>query len=120
MLRVVAAFAAVGLAAPATALIPTGPNTPYYAGPPPSEFIREGAALVLFVHPGRIDGLCGGAPAGMVVYACVRRVEGDIPVVIMPHPVVARGEVYADILTHELAHREGWAYDHPMPVTPEG
>lgn len=100
------------LAAP-TVPIQTGPGTPYFAGMPPERFIREVAVMALFVAPSRIEDLCGPPPEGMVVMACVRRLEG-VEVVIMPHPIVAHGEVYADLLTHELAHVAGWSREHEL------
>lgn len=106
-----AALAAVMTAAPSEP-VKTGPGTPYYAGPPPARYIKEGVYVLLLVNPARLHEACGTDPKpGMVLYGCTRRTNDGQPVIIMP---LNADPVNWFVLIHEGAHAQGWPGDHPL------
>lgn len=114
-LAAVSAMALLGAPTPADMPVQTGQGTRYFAGDPPSRFVKEGAAIVVFIHPAKINEACGLAnPKGLTLIACVRR-DGDTPIIFMPHPAAFPNDPYAQIMLHEGAHAwGGWDGTHPL------
>lgn len=51
-------------------------------------------------------------PAGSYYPSCKHTFHGD-QVVVAPNPCAFRGERFAQLMCHELAHVHGWPADHP-------
>lgn len=106
-MKVIVAIAAALLCASAA---PAGEHD---GGLPPDIFKDQNVAIVIFAN--RVTEFCGEAPEGMVKLACVKRVPGKPPLMILPNPNAPafEGEFYSRIASHELGHVNGWPGDHP-------
>ena len=100
---------AVALAA---APVPFGPGTVNWDGPPPTRFQSDAAVVVSFESD--VDPDCGAAPKGLVTVACEYQAAKGVNVLVLPNPNQFPGDPYAQIVAHELAHRLGWAANHPL------
>jgi hypothetical protein len=107
MLRSLGAFALLTQ----SALAPH--STLYSDGIPPARFQKDGVAVVLFVSPDGIDGLCGKAGPGRVMLACTNWTAKGVAIVTLPNPCPrADKEYFARIACHELGHVGGWPATH--------
>lgn len=115
MKAALAAGAALLVGAPSEP-IKTGPGTAYFTGLPPVRFVKEDITPVIFATPENVTKLCGGdtLPEGFRVLACARKDKRNVKWLILPHPAIAAGEPYADLVTHELGHRAGWSGMHEL------
>ena len=82
------------------------------AFPPPRFHAAEVGLPVLFVND--VTPLCGGAPPGYRVMACVRTMKGGGRVMILPNPCSAEYafQSYSHLVCHEKAHAVGWSGNH--------
>lgn len=102
----------------ASALLLTGPGTPYFSGLPPARF-RSGETTVTLriVAPERIHAACGARKrTGLTLRGCARRNWFGGATIVLPDPCPdGTRDRTARILCHELAHaRGGWACHHPL------
>ena len=82
------------------------------AFPPPRFHAVEVGLPVLFVND--VTPLCGGAPEGYRVLACVRTLPSGQKVMILPQPCSPEYafERYSHLVCHEVAHAAGWSGMH--------
>lgn len=102
----------------ASALLLTGPGTPFFDGPPPARFrSSETTVRLRIVPPAEIRAACNSPNvAGLILRGCARSDWLGRPTIVLPDPCPDAGRDYtAQILCHELAHaRGGWPADHPL------
>lgn len=81
----------------------------------PPEFYRKGAAYAttFFLNTEQVQELCdkGVKEKGNVAFAC-SGAQNDRKVIILPNPCPygAKGERYAELVCHEVAHVKGWRH----------
>jgi hypothetical protein len=95
-----------------SAAVPFGAGTANWDGPPPLRFQGDASAVVSFQSD--VSGDCGKAPRGLVILACEFSPAKGVPVIVLPNPNQFPNDPYARIVAHELAHRSGWAGNHPL------
>lgn len=78
---------------------------------PPMQFRGDASVGVSFV--GDVDSAtaCGNAGHDHHFVACTRN-----GVMVLPNPCSFDDEYFAHLACHELAHRNGWAADHPGAI----
>lgn len=78
---------------------------------PPMRFQKIGTAQVIFAEQSGIDAACGKAPDGFVTEGC----SNDARIVLRDPCTFSRGDEFARVACHELAHHFGhWPADHPL------
>lgn len=101
-------------APPAAMAQPQAPNSSLYnSGPPPVRFQGDGAAVVAFVHPSRINETCGTdpMPKPYIRIACAGSKNGT-PAIVLPNPCLFTNEAFALVACHELGHINRWPASH--------
>ena len=107
-----AAFVALAALATTAPAVPFGPGTTNWDGPPPKRFQGDAAVVVSF--QASVTPPCDPAPPGLETVACEFEAANGVPVIILPNPNQFPDDPYAQIVAHELAHRSGWAGNHPL------
>lgn len=84
-------------------------NSTYVSdGMPPARFRQMPAGYVrVRFGAAAIDELCGRPPCDKVFLGCVRN-----ETLVLRDPCLVKGEDYAKIVCHELAHFAGWPATH--------
>lgn len=77
---------------------------------PPSEFRGDNESKVVFTNPRSIMDMCGEK-----AIACVVEIGGE-KVIYVPNPCRSRDrrDRYANVVCHELGHKNGWPADHSL------
>lgn len=106
----IVALAALLTAAPA---VPQTHNTAISTAFPPPRF-HAGQTVSLTFLLNDVTPICGEAPEGYRIIACVRTLKDGTRIMAMPNPCnpAFMGESYAHIACHEAAHLKGWTRMH--------
>ena len=83
---------------------------------PPPEYRGDVQASVFFLSPADVDDVCGnavGREPGVVYFACSRPLGKGRGIIVLPNPCAygERGERFAELACHEIAHVNGWIHD---------
>ena len=86
-----------------------GWETQNFDGWPPARFTGDTKAQVTFVAPDKVAKACEEKDPDHVLEACQ-----DGGHIVLPNPCTfPLTDNYARLACHELAHRSGWAGNHP-------
>lgn len=108
-MKLFVALAALLAAAPATPQHNTATSSSF---PPPRFHAGQAVSLTFLLNDVSI--ICGPAPAGYRIVACVRTLKDGTRITALPNPCSPEfmGEKFAHTACHEKAHLQGWSGMH--------
>lgn len=100
-----------------SAVLLTGPGTPYYDGLPPARYSGPATVTLKIVEPRRLEESCGRleTPENLTLLGCARTDWLGRRYIVIPDTCSDGAcDKTARIIAHEVGHVLGWRSDHPL------
>ena len=85
------------------------PVTTSFGGMPPQRFKGEAIVPVGFLYIDALGEVCGKAELPLTRLGCANR---KVVAIIHPCAPIFKGEIFARLMCHEIAHVHGWPASH--------